>query len=524
MKRFPWLKMRKKTDPELPYEPPIWFGNKTNGEYFQFATKRDRQIRKLVLEKCAENAQRIGMDRRQFLASAMGMTTSLWVLNYVAACSSSDNGTGGGGTPVGKNCVPKEAMFDLSCANAVVQNNGQFVFDIQTHWFNKPDLAAYPAYTQAFGPLFDIATEDAYINSLLCNSDTTMVCLTAWPGITCTPSRKIGCGLPLSNDHMYQSRDKINGLAGNSQRVLSHVQILPQDPSGIDTQLQIMEEYYCNHDAAAFKLYPGFKPGFKLNDPNGQKVLEKGLELGLKLFCVHKGLPIGNFFDPNTNYPDDIGPMAAKYPDAKLIIYHSGIYSGHSQSNGDNAPPEGPFDPNDPHPSGVSALIKSVVDAGLEPGPKMNVYGETGTAYASLMTDTTQAMHFFGKLMKYLGTDNVCWGTDTLASSVGPQQQIEAFRALEIPADNQWQYPPLGGTSAEGKMNQDKILGLNAAKIYGVDPAAKRCQVNTCQMTMLKERLDEELGPRRWVFEGKNPTYQEWLEGAEEMRRTGRPG
>jgi uncharacterized protein len=522
MKRFPWLTMRKKTDTELPYEPPIHFGNKSNGEYFQFATKRDRQIRKLVLEKCAENAQRLGMERRQFLASAMGMTTSLWVLNYVAGCSSSESpATTGGPQQTGKFCVPEQAMFDESCANEIVRAKNQFVFDVQTHWFNAPDLANYPAYQQQFGALFAVATEDNYINALFCNSDTTMVALTSWPGISCTATRRIGCGMPLSNDNMAASRDKINAAAGNSQRVVSHVQILPQDPSGIDEQLRIMEEYYCNHQAAAFKLYPGFKPGFKLDDENGQKVLERGLELGLNLFCIHKGLPIGNFFSADTNYPDDVGPMAKKYPDAKLIIYHSAIFAGHERSA--DAPPEGEFVDSD-RPSGVNALIKSVVDAGLEPGPNMNVYGEMGTMYSSIMNDPTESMHVLGKLMKYLGPDNVVWGTDTMANGTPAQSQIEAFRALEIPADNQWGYPPLGPSTPEGKLNQDKILGLNAAKLYKVDPEAMRCNVDACPSAKLKEHMDEEVGPRRWVFSARNPTYQEWLDEAEMMRKTGRPG
>ena len=537
MKRFPWLSMRKKTAPELPYEPPIWLGNKSNGEYFQAATREDRMIRKLILEKCAENARKIGMDRRHFLASAMGMTTSLWVLNYVAACSSSSSpskgnnkpiggkdagGDAGGGPDSGRFCVPKESMFDPQCANMVIGGD-QFIFDVQTHWFNAPDLANYPAYTSAFGGLFAIATEDNYINTFFCNSETSMVALTSWPGISCTATRKLGCGYPLSNQHMADSRDKINALAGDSQRVVSHVQIMPQDPSGIEEQLRIMEEFHCNNTPAAWKLYPGFKPGFKLNDANGEAVLEQGLKFGPALFCVHKGLPIGMFFDTMTNYPDDIGPAAKKYPDAKIVVYHSGIFSGSASSAA--APPEGAFDENDTSmQKGVNALLRSVLDAGLKPGA--NVYGETGTAYSSIMRDATQSAHFFGKLMKYLGTDNVVWGTDSLASNASPQSQIETFRALEIPQDMQdkYGYPPLGPSTPEGKANQDKILGLNAAKIYGVDVPAQRCKVNTCQMTMLKEHLDEELGPRRWVFSARNPTYQEWLDEAEMMRKTGRPG
>lgn len=188
--------------------------------------------------------------------------------------------------------------------------------------------------------------------------------------------------------------------------------VQPQDPSGLDAQLEILQEYFCEYGAAAVELYPGFEPGFRLDDGDARRVFERGLELGVRLFCVHKGPPIGNFVDTTANYPDDVGPAAKRYPDAKLIVYGSG-FAGRPPSTAGTAPPEGPFDPAERNPSGVDALVKSVLDAGLEPGPNMNVYGETGKAYASLMADPTQAMHFFGELMKYLGTDNVCRGTQT---------------------------------------------------------------------------------------------------------------
>jgi predicted TIM-barrel fold metal-dependent hydrolase len=527
MKPFHWLKSQKRSAPELPYEPPIWFGAHSNGENFVPATARDRKIRKMILQKAAENAARLGIDRRQFLASSMGMVTSLWVINQVTACSSDSSNTGGkkltgtgrdggpgGGGDAGQFCAPPEAMFDEACANAIVGGK-EFIFDIQTHWFLKNDVSRWPAYIQSFGPLFDIATEDAYINEIFCSSDTTMTALTAWPGVICSDTRRTSCGLPLSNDHMVASSKKINELAGNSQRVVHHVQILPQDPSGIDLQLRIMEEYYCQ-GLAAWKLYPGFKPGFKLDDENGEKVILKGLELGVNLFCVHKGLPIGNFFDVTSNYPDEIGKVAKKHPDANFIIYHSAICAG---ADSCGSVTEGPFDPNDPMPKGTNALIKSILDAGLSPGG--NVYGETGTAFNQIKSDPTQSAHFFGKLMKYLGEDNVCWGTDSIING-SPQSQIETFRALTIPQDMQDKY----GYPALDDARKAKILGLNSAKIYKVDPTAKRCQVDSCQMTSLKQQMDEEMGPRRHVFEQPNgpKTYEEWLEGAEEMKRTRRPG
>src|SRR4029077_12573815 len=86
MKRYQWRKLLKKSrqDPEL--EPPIWLGDHSNGEYYHRQTPRDRLIRKLILERADEGARKPGIERRQFLASSMGMATSLAVINYVAGC------------------------------------------------------------------------------------------------------------------------------------------------------------------------------------------------------------------------------------------------------------------------------------------------------------------------------------------------------------------------------------------------------------------------------------------------------
>src|SRR5262245_64087310 len=97
MKRYPWLKLIKKSRPEPELEPPLWLGNHSNGEYFHEQTPRERLIRKLILERADEGARKHGIDRRQFLASSMGMATSLAVINWVAGCSSK-HGSALGGT------------------------------------------------------------------------------------------------------------------------------------------------------------------------------------------------------------------------------------------------------------------------------------------------------------------------------------------------------------------------------------------------------------------------------------------
>ena len=44
-----------------------------------------------------------------------------------------------------------------------------------------------------------------------------------------------------------------------------------------------------------------------------------------------------------------------------------------------------------------------------------------------------------GQLIKGLGVDHVCWGTDAIWTG-SPQWQIEAMRLLEIPQDRQQQH------------------------------------------------------------------------------------
>jgi hypothetical protein len=59
MTKLPWLKLRKKTAPELPYEPPIFLGNKSNGEFFHEQTPQERKIRAEILRRCDDSARKV---------------------------------------------------------------------------------------------------------------------------------------------------------------------------------------------------------------------------------------------------------------------------------------------------------------------------------------------------------------------------------------------------------------------------------------------------------------------------------
>jgi hypothetical protein len=133
-------------------------------------------------------------------------------------------------------------------------------------------------------------------------------------------------------------------------------------------------------------------------------------------------------------------------------------------------------------------LIKALVDAGL--GPNGNVYAELGTTWFSLMNNMNQAAHAIGKLLKYLGPDRVLWGTDSYNNG-GPQPQIAAFRAFQIPQSMQDMY----GYPALTPEVKRKIFGLNGAAVYGVDPALARQKITQGQIDAITLARREQ--PRR---------------------------
>ncbi|HET6585725.1 MAG TPA: amidohydrolase family protein, partial [Nannocystaceae bacterium] len=118
-----------------------------------------------------------------------------------------------------------------------------------------------------------------------------------------------------------------------------------------------------------------------------------------------------------------------------------------------------------------------------------------GSVWTNLMVAPDQAAHVLGKLMLYLGEDNVVWGTDCIWTG-SPQPLIEAFWAFTIPKSMQETY----GYPALTEQRKRKILGLNGAAVFGVDPDAMRCRLPGEPMAIARAKLDAELGPRRWML------------------------
>ena len=97
-----------------------------------------------------------------------------------------------------------------------------------------------------------------------------------------------------------------------------------------------------------------------------------------------------------------------------------------------------------------------------------NVYADVGQLFAqSVVAEPRLGAALMGIMVKGLGADHVCWGTDAIWTG-SPQWQIEALRRLEIPEDMQKKYgfAPLGGATGPVKT---AIFSGNNMRLYGIE-------------------------------------------------------
>jgi uncharacterized protein len=497
MSPFRWIRPLKKSMTERPIEPPIGLGNRSNGEYYHEQTPHERRIRQVILETASENARRIGWDRRDFLASAMGMLTSLWVVQQLGGCGAAATGQTGGYP------VPPDAMTDADLACKLLDPGKEFIFDVQTHHVSPQGgwrktnpgyegfLKFLPQHSCGETDIPECYSARHFVEEIFVDSDTTVALLSALPAQECGQGVTGPCDFLLRNEDMVATRELVNGTLARSQRLLHHAMVMPN--LNLAQQLATMERAHHEYKATGWKCYTNWGPernGFWLDDPKiGIPFIEKGRQLGAKIFCVHKGLPVPGGDSIHTD-SKDIGVVAKAFPDVTFIVYHAGF--GYGVTSGPFV--EGPYDPTgSPSTANLSInnLIKALKDNSLAPGS--NVYVDLGSVWTNVMASPAEAQHAIGKLLKHVGENNVLWGTDCIWTG-SPQPLIEAFRLFQISQEFQEKY----GYPALTDAIKRKVLGLNAAKVFGVDPAAVRCAIDKSQLAHMREVLDGELGPRRF--------------------------
>lgn len=430
-----------------PRRLPIKLDTTSNGEFAPVPLgAAARHARSVALDSVAAAARRVGLGRRDYLVSLLGAAATLAAFDRAFAAA---------GLRGGRYELPAEAPFELAAAQSAITGD-EFIFDVQLHHVNPQGAWRQRAGPNAFRNMpgsrcgkddhIECLSSGALLKDVFLDSDTAMGVLSHMPGGIDTN--------PLDFEAAGATRTAANALDG-SERLLVHGRCMPTLPGELDGMAAQKER----HPLAAFKTYTQFGPadgpaGFFLDDDrHGTPFIDQARKLGVRNIAVHKGLAFG---PRGYEYSSarDIGPAARRHPDMNFLVYHSGF---------DTQVKEGPHDPEAKF--GVDALLRSVREAGNPP----NAYAELGSTWRFVMRDPDQAAHLMGKLLLGFGEDRILWGTDSIWYG-SPQDQIQAFRAFQISPEFQQRY----GYPALTPAIKRKIFGLNAARVYGLDPARLR--------------------------------------------------
>lgn len=423
------------------------------------ASEKQREVRARVMDLGGQLAAKQGLSRRRFFQTASGMAAAFMAMNQ-----SFGN------------------LFDASSAEAATPEmaderaaglRGQFIMDMHTHFLRDDTrLEGFARLRESviqrgWNPQLDgpQTLENLkfanYFKEIFLDSDTKIALISSAPS-------DIPQDWFLTNEQMAAARARVNGEAGTT-RMMAHAIFTPGAPGWLD-QLD-----------ASLALKPDSVKGYTVGDNTHKETsrypwrmddeavtyrgYERMVKAGVKNVCVHKGLfgkPTAERFPNLLPYADvrDVAKAAKDWPQLNFIIYHSAYRLG------DPAEARAEFE--------RTGRLEWVTDLAEIPERHgvTNVYGDLGQVFAQTMiAEPTVCAALLGTLIRGLGADHVCWGSDAVWTG-SPQWQIEGLRRLEIPEDMQRRhgFKPLG--SADGPV-KSAIFGGNNARLYGVDiPAA----------------------------------------------------
>ena len=428
----------------------------------QSRQQREAELRLYALAD--EIAPRHGLSRRRFFGTPMGMAAAFLALNATYGCAFATD--------------EREAS-DPNVANARADSLAdQFIMDMHTHFLRDDtrlvNFVRLRESVRGEGWNRDLQGEQTiehlkfanYRREIFLDSDTKIALISSAPS-------DIPEDWFLTNEQMAQARTRVNEEAG-SRRLMTHAIFTPGAPGWLE------------HLQASLELRPDSVKGYTVGDNthkdtarypwrmDDEAVTYRGYELmaraGVKNVCVHKGLwgrGLDRRFPNLAPYADvrDVAKAARDWPQLNFIIYHSAYRLG------DSAEALAEFD--------RTGRIEWVSDLADIPGQHgvTNVYGDLGQIFAqTLISQPRVCAAIMGTLVKGLGADHVCWGTDAVWTGA-PQWQIEGLRRLEIPEDMQAAhgFAPLGDANSAVKR---AIFGDNNARLYAFTDADRNAWRN----------------------------------------------
>jgi predicted TIM-barrel fold metal-dependent hydrolase len=205
------------------------------------------------------------------------------------------------------------------------------------------------------------------------------------------------------------------------------------DPREGQAGLRQLEEDNERYDLQGVKLYTAEwregSRGWTLRDPEAAPFLEKCQELGIKNIHVHKGPTIWPL-DKDAFDVSDIDYAATSYPELNFIVEHVGL--------------------------------PRIEDFCFMATQEPNVYAGLSVVVGGLMYARPRFFaKVMGELLFWVGEDKMLFGSDY--GIWLPKWQVEGLVDWDYP-DAEFSDFPRWTTAAK-----KKVLGLNAARLYGID-------------------------------------------------------
>jgi hypothetical protein len=480
-------------------------------------SQKQKQVERLIDELGERNSKRLGMDRRMYMASSMGIATAFLANNMV----------------FGNHWNVDEAeTLELGAYEEKWPKGQYFIMDVQshfTHGFAIPGFRSFQVFkNQEFvkNMGFNLKEDPAsyafpnFVKEMFFDSETSMLVISGVPGKEVNYDRK---GNKLESDNPYDKRRQggilpswvmsmrakdINDMAGTKRALCqgncapNHYWDAKNKQPDFPALFDQMEREVKLYGISSFKWYCHTDPGksgdgFQLDDEKmTYPAYEKAKELGVKLISCHKGFSYQSKTLGHLANPKDVEKAALDHPDMTFVIYHSAMQ---------HTPREPEFDSKYNPETGDFAWHDVLMGIKKRNPQINNVYPEIGSSFGVLAVDNPVAcQHLIGKNIQTYGVDHVIWGTDCLWWG-SPQWVIDAFKRFQISDElcDKFGYKKL---TDEDKA---KIFGLNAARLYGVDAEEKRNNIPHDGLSKLKMAYLEAGGHREnaahgWVRDDTN--------------------
>jgi uncharacterized protein len=446
-------------------------------------TDNQKKVENLIAELSAERAKKLGMERRHFMASTMGLATCFLASNKV----------------YGKVWDVDEAeTFEAEATAEKFPKSEYFILDVQSHFTNGVAIGFRGLeFVKNMG--FNLKDDvEAYsyrnfVKEMFLDSETEMIVISGVPGSEVNRDAKGNVlegrarhGGILPSWLMSQAGREINSLAGCTRAVWqgnlapNHYWDRKNNRPDKEAIVDQMDRELHQYGISSWKWYCHTDPGgsgggFQLDDDNAQWFYDESKKRGLRNFSVHKGFSYQSRTLGHLANPKDVEKAALRNPDLNFVIYHSALQHGPNEPDWKNA---NNYDPN----TGDFAWHAILMDIKKRNPQMKNVYPEIGSFFNVLaIADPVMCMHGIGKNIKYYGSDHVIWGTDCLWWG-SPQWCIDAFKRFQISDDMCEKF----GYQKLTKEDKARIFGLNAAKLYGIDVKAQRKALPADTLSRLK--------------------------------------